>query len=72
MFERYRVGPFLRRYGIVAIAAAALLPFPYAITTWCAGTVGVRIEHLLVGALFRYPKVLFYLTIMALGWEATT
>ncbi|MBW1877507.1 MAG: hypothetical protein JRI25_25115 [Deltaproteobacteria bacterium] len=72
LFERSQVGPFLRRYGVVAIAAAALTPFPYAITTWGAGMVGVRIEHLMIGALFRYPKVLFYLTIMALGWEATT
>jgi len=71
-FERHRIGPFLRKYGIVAIAVAALLPVPYAIVTWGAGTVGVRIGHVLLGALFRYPKVLFYLTIMALGWNATT
>lgn len=72
VFERYRVGPFLRRYGIAAIAIAALTPFPFAVMTWAAGAARMRPQHVLLGALLRYPKVLFYLTVMVLGWKATT
>ncbi len=72
LFERYRVAPFLRKYGATAVALAALTPFPYAIVTWGAGASGVRLDQVMVGALFRYPKVVFYLGIIVFGWTAAT
>lgn len=68
---RYRLADLLRRYGVAAIAVGALTPFPYAVTTWGAGAVGIPLRHLALGSLFRIPKVLFYLTLIALGWTAT-
>ncbi|TNE84228.1 MAG: hypothetical protein EP330_30370 [Deltaproteobacteria bacterium] len=59
---RYRLREFLHRYGVRAVAIAALTPFPFAIATWGAGASQISIRSVLVGALFRYPKVLFYLS----------
>ena len=66
--ERYRIGPFMRRYGGRAIALAALTPFPYAITTWGAGATDVPLSTLMLGALVRYVKVALYLGILVYGW----
>lgn len=72
LFERYRIAPFLRRHGALAVAAGALTPFPYALTTWGAGACGVTFRQVMLGALLRYPKVVFYLSIMVFGWRAST
>ena len=71
MLHRYRVIAFLHRYGTTAIAVAALTPFPFAIATWGAGAAGIGLRPVLLGALFRYPKVLFYLSLIAVGWQAS-
>lgn len=59
---RYRLREFLHRYGTRAVAIAALTPFPFAIATWGAGASQIPLRMVLVGALFRFPKVLFYLS----------
>ena len=69
MFERYKIGPFMREYGAYAVAVAAIVPFPYAITTWGAGMSNMKLRDVMLGAIFRYPKVLFYLTLIVLGWN---
>lgn len=70
MMRRYRLEAFLHRYGFWAIAMSATLPFPYAIATWGCGAARTPLGPMLVGALFRYPKVLFYLSLMAGVWGA--
>ncbi|MCO4745670.1 MAG: VTT domain-containing protein [Proteobacteria bacterium] len=62
MLIRYRLRAFLHRYGVRAVAIAALTPFPFAIATWGAGASQIPIRSVLIGALFRFPKVLFYLS----------
>ncbi len=69
MMLRYRIGPFLHQYGVWAIAVAATTPFPFAIATWGAGAAGVPWRDVLLGSLFRIPKVLFYLTLISVGWS---
>lgn len=71
LLERYRVGPFLRRYGAAAVAVAAITPFPYAVVTWGAGACGVPLPQVMLGASLRYVKVLFYAAVIVFGWNAT-
>lgn len=59
---RYRLRHFLHRYGTRAVAIAALTPFPFAIATWGSGASQVPLRSVIIGSLFRYPKVLFYLS----------
>jgi len=68
MLEKYRLGPFMRRYGGRAIALAALTPFPYALTTWGAGASDVPLSTLLLGTLVRYLNITLYLGILVYGW----
>ncbi len=67
--RRYKVTSFLNKYGVWAIAVAATTPFPFAVSTWGAGAAGVPWKPVFIGSLFRIPKVLFYLTLIALGWS---
>ena len=67
-FERYGITRFLIRYGGWAVAIAAITPFPFALTTWCAGAAGVPFQPVFLGSLMRGPKTLLYLSLMAAGW----
>ena len=69
LFERYKVTRFLEQYGVWAVAIAAFTPFPFALVTWCSGAVGLSLRPVLLGSLFRAPKVLLYLTIIVYGWN---
>ena len=62
MLDRYRLRAFLNRYGVRAVAVAALTPFPFAIATWGAGASGVGLRTVFLGSLFRFPKVFIYLS----------
>lgn len=68
-FKRYRVDAFMTRYGVWAVAVAALTPFPFSIATWSAGIAGLGFGPLLLGCLFRVPKVLFYFGLIVFGWD---
>lgn len=68
LLAHYRLPELLARYGIAAVAVAALTPFPFAIATWGAGAAGMPFRSLLIGALFRFPKVAFYLSAMTFPW----
>lgn len=72
LFERYHVVHFFQRYGVAAVAVAAVTPFPFAIATWASGAAGLSFRALLLGALFRVPKVLIYLTLIVVGWAVGT
>jgi membrane protein YqaA with SNARE-associated domain len=67
--RRYpQVVAMLTLYGARFVAAAALLPFPFAVATWLAGASGVRFSHLLLASLLRIPKTAFYVALLAGGW----
>ena len=66
---RYKVDRFLTRYGVWAIAIAATTPFPFAICTWSCGAANVPLPRVMFGSLFRFPKVLFYQTLMVVGFN---
>lgn len=70
VMERFGVGPFLRRYGAWAVAFSALVPSPYSLVAMGAGAAGVPLTHVLLGALFRIPRLAVYLGLIALGWSA--
>lgn len=65
-----RVTGFLTRYGARFVAVAALLPFPFAVSTWLAGASEVRFAHLCLASLLRVPKTLFYGLLIVGGWVA--
>ncbi|MCB9664693.1 MAG: VTT domain-containing protein [Alphaproteobacteria bacterium] len=69
LFERYRLRAFLQRYGFWAVAIAALTPFPYSAATWASGAAGVSLRTVVIGSLFRAPKVLFYFLLIVVGWD---
>lgn len=70
--SRHRLDAFLRRYGLAAVAIAALTPVPFAATVWAAGATGVRFRDVLLGSLLRFPKVLFWAWIVVSGWSIGT
>lgn len=69
LIERTGVRSLLAEYGGRAIAVAAVGPFPYAPTTWAAGAAGVPFVEVVIGCLFRVPKIAFLLGVIALGWN---
>lgn len=66
---RHRLDAFLRRYGFMAVAIAALTPIPYGPTVWAAGATGVPLRDVVLGSLFRFPKVLFWGFVSIGGWK---
>lgn len=59
----------MRRYGAEGVAIAALLPIPFALSTWSAGMLGVSYPKVLLASLLRVPKTAFYVLLIvgALG-----
>ena len=60
---------FVSKYGFWGIALAALTPLPFALCTWTAGTLRMRLLPFVLGALFRVPKTWFYLWVVAETWR---
>lgn len=58
----------MARRGAIVVAAAAITPIPFAMTTWLAGAVGVRPLPFFAACLVRVIKVALYLGLIALGW----
>lgn len=65
----HRLDAFLRRYGLAAVAIAALTPIPYAATTWAAGAARVSFRDTVIGCTLRFPKVLFWLWVVSTSWD---
>jgi len=57
----------VRRYGVGAVAFAALTPFPYFIVCWTAGALKMPFKSFFATALLRFVRVFFYLWLIALG-----
>jgi len=57
--EEYR--QFILRYGFWGVALGSATPFPYSVTCWTAGVLGIPATKVLVAALmFRVPRFYFY------------
>lgn len=69
LFVRYKINPFMQRYGFWAVTVAALTPFPFSVATWASGAARVSFWVVFAGSLFRIPKTLFYLGVIVFGWE---
>ena len=68
--QRYRIDILFQRYGVWAVAIAAITPFPYAIATWSAGAARMPFLQVLAGSCARLIKVLIYLSLIVAGWQA--
>lgn len=68
LFEKNHLHAFLHKYGFWAVAIAALTPFPYSLATWASGAARIPLSTVLLGSLFRVPKVMFYFLLIVFGW----
>ena len=75
--QRFFEGPgaeihaLLKRYGIAAVAIAALTPLPYSIACWAAGAAKVRFSHFFLVSQLRIIRVAGYLYLIELGLVST-
>ncbi len=63
-----RLALFMHRYGVMGVAIAALLPIPFALSTWTAGMSRIRFPGVLAASLLRIPKTGLYLLLIVQGW----
>jgi membrane protein YqaA with SNARE-associated domain len=59
---------FMRRWGALGVAIAALTPIPFGLTAWTAGMTGVPAYKVGLASLARVPKTGFYLWLVYQGW----
>lgn len=58
----------LRRFGFWTVAIGALTPFPFSVTCWTAGMLGIPLRQVLWGGLLRLPRFfLFYWVLVLAG-----
>jgi len=62
----------IRRYGVTAVAIAALTPLPYSVMCWAAGALGMPYRTFILISLLRFPRVAFWLYLIELGLIAAT
>ena len=65
-FERFMI-----RYGAHGVAVCALLPIPFALSTWSAGMMRVKLWKVALASLVRIPKTAFYVWLIVVGWSAS-
>jgi membrane protein YqaA with SNARE-associated domain len=65
-FER-----FMLRYGAYGVAVCALLPIPFALSTWSAGMMRTELWKVALASLVRIPKTAFYVWLIMVGWSAS-
>jgi membrane protein YqaA with SNARE-associated domain len=59
---------WIERRGAVAVAVAAIAPLPYALSTYTAGLMGVRLGPVALATLVRIPKTALYLLLLMIGF----
>jgi len=59
-----RGASFMERYGLLALALAALTPLPYSLVCWACGATKVRTLPFILVSLLRIPRVAVYLLII--------
>ena len=57
----------LKRRGAWGVAAVAALPLPFALGTWTAGAMNVRLPGVLLACLVRIPKTALYIALIMGG-----
>ncbi len=62
----------VNRYGITALAVAALTPLPYSLACWACGALQMRFSTFLLVSLLRIPRVAGYLAIIHFGLMTVT
>ena len=62
------LGDFVHKHGVAAVAMGALLPIPYALTTWIAGAVGIGFWYTFLASTLRWVKTALYVYLLSLGW----
>ena len=73
-FERFmerrgaEVRDLVRRYGTVALAAAALTPLPYSLACWAAGALEMDFGRFCAVSMLRAVRVAGYLYLIQLGF----
>ena len=61
---------FMRNHGIKGVCMGALLPIPYALTTWTAGLVGVSFWGTVAASSLRWIKTAVFVSLIWVGWTA--
>ncbi|MEM1348147.1 MAG: VTT domain-containing protein [Myxococcota bacterium] len=56
------------KYGVWAIALAAVSPLPYSMACWLAGIYKMPYKGFFVATLFRIPRIALYYALFLLGW----
>lgn len=67
--ERNGIHALLMRWGVWAVAVAAISPVPYGAATWAAGAAGVPVRVVVLGSLFRIPRVILYFWLVVSVWH---
>jgi membrane protein YqaA with SNARE-associated domain len=62
------VESLMRRRGATVVAAAAITPIPFAMSTWLAGALGLPFGRFLAACFVRVLKVALYLGLIVFGW----
>lgn len=57
----------LKEHGAWGVAAVAALPLPFALGTWTAGAMKVRLGGVFLACLVRIPKTAFYIALIMGG-----
>lgn len=69
LIERNQLDALLARWGVWAVAVAALSPVPYGAATWAAGAARVHPWVVFLGSLLRIPRVLIYFWLVVQVWH---
>lgn len=59
---------FMKEHGVKGVAWAAILPIPFALTTWAAGLVGISFRGVVLASSLRWVKTSIYVSLFAGGW----
>lgn len=62
-----RLRVLIERYGIAALAIAAVTPIPYSLGCYTAGAGGISFGRFFAISLVRFPRIAFYLWLVQLG-----
>ncbi len=62
------VKAMVERYGVVALATAALTPLPYSIVCWASGALNMRFSTFFAVSLLRVARVAGYLWVVHTGF----
>ncbi len=60
------------RYGVTALAVAALTPLPYSLACWACGALRMPFGTFLVVSLLRIPRIAAYLWLLQQGFLSIT